>query len=220
MAGQDEKTIRAHCNECRQQTNHRILRTQVQSGSDEEQGFSWRTRFDMLECCGCEEVTLRRVHEFSEDPEPTISFYPPRASRWLPKWNIRLPWEIRGLLLEVYTALQADSRRLATMGARTAIETAMISKVGDNGTFAANLQALEDGGYVSKTNRKYLEAALDAGNAAAHRAHLPTVEHLDTVMDIVENLLHSLFVLEKPSAALKAAIPPRPPRKKTRPSKH
>jgi hypothetical protein len=33
-------------------------------------------------------------------------------------------------------------------------------------------------------------------------------------MDIVENLLHSLFVLARPSAALKAAIPPRPTRVK------
>lgn len=33
---------------------------------------------------------------------------------------------------------------------------------------------------------------------------------LITVMDIVENLLHSLFVLGKRTAELKAAIPPRP----------
>lgn len=106
------------------------------------------------------------------------------------------------------------------MGARTVIENAMISKVGDHGTFGANLQALEDAGHVSKTNRKYLEAALDAGNAAAHRAHRPTVEQIDTVMDIVENLLHPLFVLEKPSNKLKADIPPRPPTKqKVKPAK-
>jgi hypothetical protein len=174
----------------------------------------------MLECCGCEEVMLRRSHEFSEDDGVAISFFPPRASRWLPTWNTALPWEMRSLLREIYTALQADSLRLAMMGARTAIETAMISKVGDNGTFADNLQALEDSGNVSKTNRKFLEAALDAGSAAAHRAHVPTPEQMNTVMDIVENLLHSLFVLEKPSTALKAAIPPRSPtKKKQKPAK-
>jgi hypothetical protein len=100
------------------------------------------------------------------------------------------------------------------MGARTAIETAIVSKVSDHGTFAGNLQALEDAGHLSKTNRKYLEVALDAGNASAHRAHCPTAGQMDTVMDIAENLLHSLFGLEKRSTALKAGIPPRPAAKK------
>lgn len=69
---------------------------------------------------------------------------------------------------------------------------------------------------MSKANRKFLEVALDAGNAAAHRAHVPTTEQMNTVMDIVENLLHSLFVLEKPTTALKDAIPPRALTKKIR----
>lgn len=72
------------------------------------------------------------------------------------------------------------------MGARSVIETAMVSKVGDQGTFADNLQALQDNGHLSKTNRQFLEAALEAGNAAAHRAHRPTAKRLNTVMDIVE----------------------------------
>jgi hypothetical protein len=172
----------------------------------------WRTQFDMLECCGCEEVILRRTISGSEDPDPSTTFYPPEAARWSPKWKYSLPPLIRIFLEEIYTALQADSRCLAMLGARTVIETAMISKVGDQGTFAQNLQALEKAGYVSKTNLKYLEVALDAGSATAHRAHRPTTEQLDTVMDIVENLLHSLFVLEKPSARLKASIPARPAR--------
>jgi Domain of unknown function (DUF4145) len=121
---------------------------------------------------------------------------------------------MRSLLVEIYSAIEADSERLAMMGARSVIETAMVSKVGDQGTFVDNLQALQDNGHVSKTNRQFLEAALEAGNAAAHRAHRPTAKQLNIVMDIVESLLHSLFVLAKPSAELKAGIPPRPPRPK------
>lgn len=214
MAPPKATNMQAHCNKCRRTTNHRVLQSREQTGRDDEQGFWWRTNYDMLECLGCGDVMLRQSFLFSENEGEEITFYPPRASRWLPEWQYSLPPAMRSLLVEIYAALQADSRRLAMMGARTVIETAMISKVGDHGTFAANLQALEDGGYVSKTNRQYLETALDAGSAAAHRAHLPNVDHLNTVMDIVENLLHSLFVLAKPSAELKAAIPPRPPRAK------
>jgi hypothetical protein len=214
MEDKASEIVKAHCNECRHITNHKVLKSRKQTGSDREQGFWWETRFDMLECCGCEEVMLRRRFVFSENEGADVSFFPPRASRWLPTWSPSLPAEIRSLLSEIYTALQADSLRLAMMGARAAIETAMIAKVGDNNSFQANLQALENAGYVSKANRKFLEVALDAGNAAMHRAHVPTAEQMDTVMDIVENLLSSLFVLEKPSAALKAATPPRARKKK------
>jgi hypothetical protein len=208
------KSTKAHCNTCRHITNHGVLHSQKASGSDAEEGVWWETTFDMLDCLGCAEVTLRRSLVFSEDEGVRTTFYPPRASRWIPKWQYSLSPEMSELLVEIYAALEADSRRLAMMGARTAIETAMISKVGDCGTFADNLQALEENGFLSKTNRKYLEAALDAGNAAAHRAHHPTLKQLDTVMDIVENLLHSMFVLAKPVAELTAATPQRPARAK------
>ncbi len=76
------------------------------------------------------------------------------------------------------------------MGARAVIETAIVDKVGDNGSFKDNLQALQDAGHLSKTNRKYLEVALDAGSASAHRAHSPTDKQMNTVMDIAENLIN------------------------------
>src|SRR5208283_4709294 len=127
-------------------------------------------------------VVLRRDHSSSEDPEAEISYFPPRASRWVPSWRWTLPATIRELLTEVYTALQADSLSIAMMGARAIIEAAMVSKVGDQGTFPANLHAMEKGGFLSKTNREYLEAALDAGSASIHRAHRPDKPQLNTVM--------------------------------------
>jgi hypothetical protein len=46
-----------------------------------------------------------------------------------------------------------------------------------------------------------------------HRAHRPTGEDLNTVMDIVENFLQSLFVFEKATKDLKASTPPRAAKK-------
>jgi len=206
-----------HCNHCRRTTNHRVLKSCIHTGSDDEQGFWWRTAYDMLECCGCNEVVLRRNHHFSEDPDNEITFFPPPASRWLPQWRWSLPVPINSLLAEVYTALQADSLSLAMMGTRAIIETAMVRKVGDHGTFRNNLQAMEVDGHISKGNRKVLEVALDAGSAAAHRAHRPDARQMNTVMDIVENLLHSLFVLERQTKALQKEIPPRPSKAKSLP---
>ena len=209
-----------HCNECRQTTKHQLLKLVVDKGNDDEQGFFWQTNYEMLQCCGCAAVVLRRKFWFSENEGVEVNVFPPPASRWLPEWQWQLPQEVRGLLKEVYAALQADSLSLAMMGSRALIETSMIKKVGDNGSFPANLKAMEDGGYLSSKNRQYLAVALDAGSAAAHRAHRPDVQDMNIVMDIAENLLHSLFVLEKKTKALEATIPPRPPIKvKGRPTK-
>lgn len=208
------KTSRVHCNACRQTTNRRLLKAFAHVEEDEATGFEWETEYQMLQCLGCNEVVLRRKSWFSEDPEPEISYFPPRASRWLPAWHYLLPKAIRELLSELYNALQAGSLSLAMMGARAIIETAMVHKVSDQGAFSETLGAMETEGYLSRSSRKYLEVALDAGSASMHRAHRPNAEQMDTVMDIVENFLLSLFALEKQTNALKDAIPPRPPRRK------
>jgi hypothetical protein len=213
MAQSEGDIVRLHCNDCRG-TKHTLVKRLKSSGADEDQGFRWSTTYDVFECRGCEEVVLRRIHWFSEDPGEEETFFPPRVSRWLPPWRYSLPADIRVLLTEVYTALQADSCSVAMMGARAIIESAMVTKVGDKGNFKNNLKAMEDAGFLSRTNTTFLDAALDAGSASIHRGHRPDAQQLNTVMDIVENLLQSLFVLEKATRHLRQATPVRPSAKK------
>jgi len=85
----------------------------------------------------------------------------------------------------------------------------LLDKVGDAGTFAQKLAQLEDAGFVGRRDRKFLDAALDAGSAAAHRGYQPKKEHLDHVMDIVENLLQAVYILEEAADELKESTPAR-----------
>lgn len=83
-------------------------------------GSNWR----ILQCCGCQEVSMSRTDWCSEDDphDPTDpTYFPPRVSRRKPDWLVRgdAP-SYQGLLDEVYTALHADSRRLAMMKVKTA----------------------------------------------------------------------------------------------------
>ena len=57
------------------------------------------------------------------------------------------------------------------------------------------LKQLEGLGVISSHNREVLSAALDVGSAAAHRGRAPRIEEVNAVMDIVENLLHAVYVL-------------------------
>lgn len=198
-----------------------MIAERVQSGSetvDEELGIdvSWRTRWTTLECYGCETVCLRRAHWFSEWDDGSgrggeqVEFFPPLSARHPPRWLDQLANEEQELVREVYVALQADSRRLAMMGARAVVDIVM-NRDGDQGSFGAGLDALEARGLIGRRQRQVLEAALDVGHAAAHRGHRPTGRDVDTVIDIVEHLLQA-ELLGPAADDLRTRTPPRPPR--------
>jgi hypothetical protein len=84
----------------------------------------------------------------------------------------------------------------------------MVEKVGDVGTFKEKLKKLVESGFLSASTQEVLDAALDAASAAAHRGHFPKATEVNAVMDIVENLLHAVYVLPGMAQSLKKT--PRP----------
>ena len=204
------KNLKTHCNSCGRVTNHSLIKENQEKGDDEETGFFWQDIAQMLKCRGCDEVVLRRIHYFSEnDFEPEVEYFPGPISRRLPHWRYELPGESRSMMEEVYKALQANSNRLAMMGTRTLIDIVIRHKVGDHGHFNEGLKALHKKGFVSSQNVQFLTAALDAGSAAAHRGYVGKTEEVNAVMDIVENLLQSVYALEELAEQLEKSTPPR-----------
>jgi hypothetical protein len=100
------------------------------------------------------------------------------------------------------------------MGARTLVDIVILEKVGDVGGFGQKLKELEAAGFVSSKNREVLEAALDAGSAAAHRGYAPKESDVNLVMNIVENLLQAVYVLHDAGEKLRKATPARSTRKR------
>lgn len=214
----EDKKIKSHCNQCGHPTKHYLrLRKVVQTGEEEidfsGNTVSWGTTYTVLECCGCEEVTLKTEEWFSEEPGwGNVNFFPPRISRREPRFIDKLPEKYTGLIREIYAALHADSRRIAMMGARTIVDLFIEEKVGDS-NFTDGLKKLEAGGFISQKNKDAIKAAVEAGHAAAHRGHNPTEEDMATVMNIIEHLLEQ-GVIEASAADLKTRTPPRPPQQK------
>jgi len=157
---------------------------------------------------------MRRTHEFSEWDSPDVRFFPPPVSRHKPEWFDDVPHEMRFLLEEIYNSLDANNTALPLMGARAVLDMLIVDKVGDAGTFAEKMKALEGKGFISEKNREILEVALDAGSAAAHRGYRAKLQDVQAVMDIVENLLQATYVLDKVAVELKKSTPPRPSKKK------
>jgi hypothetical protein len=201
-----------HCNGCLCTTRHEVVasRVVVQPDSEPEDDyvFEWRTTYTLLECRGCGSVTLRRRLVCDYASYDDTEFFPPAVSRRKPQWEAKLSSDLSALLGEIYIALNAGCYRLVVMGARSMVDLLMASTVGAEGTFAARLGRLVDGGFLSAKNRTIVESALDAGHAAVHRAYAPKRDEVGTVLDIVENLLQSV-VLEEDAAQLSKKTPQR-----------
>lgn len=218
-SAKSEAAIWSHCNECGHETLHELVKrvSRVRTYDNDRFSVDIGTNWKILQCLGCQEITLSRVDWCSEDDRQEHYrpiYFPPRVSRRKPDWLARgeAPG-YHGILEEVYAALHADSRRLALMGARSAIDTAIAKRIGDQGSFTQGLNALQQANLLSKQERPLIEAAFDAGSAAMHRGHQPTIEDLNTVMDIVERVIHS-EVLESKVKDLAASTPKRPTRPK------
>jgi hypothetical protein len=95
------------------------------------------------------------------------------------------------------------------MGIRAVVDVVILENVGDVGSFAKKLATLEERGFIGRQQRQFLEAVLDAGNAAAHRGHAANAEELESAMDIVENLLQAVYVLETAAEHVRRRTPPR-----------
>ena len=80
------KIIQAPCNECGRDTNHAVLKTHAKTDRDEEYGAWWETSYRMIECRGCNFISLMRCVTSSEDPGAVIEYFPPPISRRKPSW--------------------------------------------------------------------------------------------------------------------------------------
>jgi hypothetical protein len=113
------------------------------------------------------------------------------------------------VLEQVYEAFNGESRILAIIGARTLLDMLLVSEVGDTGSFASKLQAFETKGGITKADRIALEAAIEAGNAAAHRGHDPAERDSIAVFDIVEHALEAKYHRVPAVAGLQQRTPKR-----------
>jgi hypothetical protein len=121
---------------------------------------------------------------------------------------------IRHLIGEVYENLQHNCVSSAAMCLRAVIESVMIEKVGDNGTFADNLARFVSDGYIGSKQGVIISSALEVGHAVIHRNYRPKKEQLVAVLDIVEAMLASVYLHPALGPTISKGVPPKPPRVK------
>lgn len=211
----DAENIKLHCNACLGPRWHTTLYLAKKEFVTDEQEYSLEEicTYRLAECNGCENISLHMVWR-SNGYDEDISQWPPKISRSQPKWmadlffseNINNPFK-REFLREIYVSLESNNFRLAVLGIRALLEQIMVESVEDQGSFVGNLDKFEADGYISKFQREALKPVIEAGHASMHRGFKASKNEVETIMDVVENLIESIYVSKQKSAKLK--IPPR-----------
>jgi hypothetical protein len=140
-----KKLTQSHCNTCGRSTKHHILAHRHIPGSDTTEDYGeihWIDDYELLECAGCETVTMRHTDWFEPTDETRVKIYPPPVARRVPTWLRSAPTlrNIRTLMQQVYSALDSNSRALALMGARAVVDIVLVDKVGTPADSLKNLK--------------------------------------------------------------------------------
>lgn len=219
--------IKAHCNKCLGLKNHAIVYHENSSWSEELDDSNGATIYGgddwtLLKCRGCDDIRLRHRHWFSEETDEYgnqvthTEFFPPSVSRPKPHWRRHFLSFSPNLLSynalsdEVYEALASGSLKLATMGIRALVERLMIDQVGDQGTFEKNIKSFFEAGHVAPNQQMiFRETLIESGHAAMHRSFEPSADTVNTLLDILEGIIQTIYYAPAMAAKVNKTIPPR-----------
>lgn len=216
-----KEVFKTHCFNCDKETNQDILFKDHEIGPREivwrnEQGDESKSVWEVVaniwslsKCRGCEKINFKHILRNSPDRETDQVFHFPRKPiRQVPNWVIKLPMRYVEILQEVYFSINERLFILSLTGIRTLLDIYIVSKIGDVGTFKQKINRLVTENVITATKATVLEAAIEAGNASAHRGYKPDKETLFQILDIVENLLQSEIV-DRNVSQIKQKTPPR-----------
>jgi hypothetical protein len=229
-----------HCNRCNGKRKHDVLyqdKINYSEKIDEKYSIGGSDSYEVLKCCGCESVQFRHKSWFSENVDPetgepkvVVRCYPPPLFRKEPEWlyaiavsdkevfytALALDEKIIKLFTEIYIALQNDAPQLAVLGIRALLESIMIDKIGDKGSFEDNIEAFEKEGYISPKQKDVLKPIIEAGHAAMHRGYRPKRIEVARIMDVTENIIETIYINENRISKISEKIPVRQKRIKAK----
>lgn len=227
------EVIKGHCPKCGADRKADVTTSYVHRWENEDAMVWSIDTYRILRCRGCDTIYVQHENLFSENEtvkinpttgeweptiDPKVTYWPAPAKRASPEWHAKIADKmLRSLLDEIYRALDADLRTLATMGTRAVLDRAMELRGAEPGDdFAEKLSALVDKGIISQHEKEILLIMTDAGSAASHRGWRPEPDQIATILDVTEAFLHRAFVLGDAAAQVKDRVPPRPKKRKKR----
>lgn len=210
------ETVKCFCPKCKQHTNHQVMAEHVYKGDDDE--YYWRQTYRMVKCCGCEHVNFD-IETFEEsnvryDRDGMQELYSEHTSYPDPEGkltSIETSWDFPYPVLKIYKetvkAINAECYTLAAAGFRAVIESICLDKQIDGDNLETKVNNMQKARIITMADRNRFHSVRFLGNDSVHEIKTPERRKLLVVLEIIENILKSLYVFEeKISSELEAPI--------------
>ncbi|MDI3391412.1 DUF4145 domain-containing protein [Pseudomonas sp. V98_8] len=203
----DELLHKIECRQCCRETNHKVIASYVESGSDESDSrnhYYWTETSQIIQCVGCELVSFRTIASNSEDyeydvdgryPYETVKFYPGRSTGLKGIDRNLIPYRIAQLYQEAKTAVENDLSIIGGIGIRAILDAVCkeVKAAGDN--LYQQIDDLHKKSLVTKEGAAALHKIRLLGNKAAHEAEAHSRDQLLLALEIVEYILTGTYVM-------------------------
>lgn len=208
------------CAQCNGTTCHKQLALVAESDESPGGDIQVWNDYSVLQCSGCKALSFCIESSCSED----IDFDPYTGQRVLGKQHTLYPSRVSGrpqftgihelptgvyrIYTETHKSLCSENPILTGVGIRAILE-AVCTEKSTTGKLYKQIDQLYVLGLISKDSVDFLHGLRFLGNKAAHetKAHSPT--ELNAAFDLIDNLLHSVYVLPKIAAKIPQQSPPK-----------
>ena len=221
------ETFKIQCTTCNLNTRHVVLQSVDTSASkllDQQYDISidWADKYQIVQCQGCETISFRQLHWFSEDWDgPTERLYPKRAKNSLPtKDYFNAPPSLRRIYRETIESFNNEVYTLCAAGLRSIVEGICedqgiidgpipvtkkdgSSKVERKENLQGKISGLCEKGILARENSEILHEHRFLGNEAVHKLSQPSPEELTLAIQIIEHTLDALYEIPKKALELK-----------------
>jgi hypothetical protein len=227
-----DKLLDVLCIKCSHLTKHRVVASLDENGSecDESEGWSadWINNYQVIQCQGCESVSFRHLHWFSEDAYPdfgedgtTERLYPKRSANSIKaKALLNVPTTLRRIYAELIDCFNNECPTLCAAGLRALVEGICADRgiadgpisvpakgggtqVVRKGNLEGKIAGLEEKRILTQTSAQTLHQHRYLGNEAAHELARPSAEELGLAIEIIEHTLEHLYEIPERAEALR-----------------
>lgn len=205
-------TVRLICEVCKIIQKHAVIKSVRRT--DEHDHETAITEYEIVQCLNCDELSFRKEYSDSETyyfdhesdeniHEFTVDVYPSRtAGRFKLKGIFFLPPLVRAAYEELIQALNGGQKILAGLGVRVLIEMICKDKSADGGNLYKKIDDLVRMGVLTPAGCEILHKLRSMGNDSAHEARPSSSDQLSLAMDVVDNLLDSVYIHPKMAATV------------------
>lgn len=201
---------RIYCNSCKGETNHELKALYeryselVRSADqrDEYTGFEEWWEYRLWICRGCDAATLEEAYTNTGMVGPKAiqqvwesTFHPGRKRRSRPlKRFHRLDVKLTSIYREVIESFNAELKILCAVGLRALLEGICADKKVTGGNLYEKIEGLK--AHLPSNIVRSLHSFRFMGNEAAHELQSPHRTHLQSAIEVIEDLLNFLYELD------------------------